>query len=373
MKTNVPKGLILALIVVSLSVYNVWKSSQIAAPANDEVLDVPTFQTSWGKTQHDDDKTEVNSANTNSVQQETTMTSSQAENVANVLVLKENNNVTGNNTNRTDEEERTIGSVFLDLRNASKHISSGNASSLEVIRDPVPHYAKAWSNMSTFAFYGARLRSGYRNQMMAFTILILECLRSGHGQFLMESVRQKDTYGTNDYINFWDLWDVEYWNSFYPQLPRLVRFDPILHDQFDPETYKWYRTKEGNWTDRLGNFYLNPSRPIPYGKQHKLMSAYIKYGKGKGIYATEDGHRHTAEILMLQGAMRPHPDLHEIIENLLHSLDGTKNNDTIEYMTLHARVVRLMMIDSPCILNSSRSEYRWNLQFSLTPFVYLPI
>jgi hypothetical protein len=74
-----------------------------------------------------------------------------------------------------------------------------------------------------------------RHQMIAFTILILECLRQGRGQFLLETVRQKDTYGTNEYIIFWDLWDVEYWNSSYPQLPRLVRLDPILHERMVPD------------------------------------------------------------------------------------------------------------------------------------------
>lgn len=206
--------------------------------------------------------------------------------------------------------------------------------------DGIPDYAKAWSNITTFAFYEARLRSGYRNQMMAFTVLIMECLRQGHGQFLMETVSQKDTYGSNKPINFWELWDIEHWNSFYPALPRLVRFDPDLHDQYDVETSRWYRTDEGNWTDRMQSKYYNkPTRPIPYGKQHLLMTAYIRYSQGAGVYTTSDGHRNPAELLMLRQAMRPHPDLQKIIDSLLQSLLPGGHNSTIEYMTLHARVV----------------------------------
>jgi hypothetical protein len=51
-----------------------------------------------------------------------------------------------------------------------------------------------WPNHTTFAYYKGVLKSGFRNQMMVFTTLILECLRQGHGQFLVESVPPTDTY-----------------------------------------------------------------------------------------------------------------------------------------------------------------------------------
>ena len=68
---------------------------------------------------------------------------------------------------------------------------------------------------------------------MAFSILVLHAKKQGHGQFLLRSLGQKDTYGTNRFIPFAKLWDVAHWNSHYPALPRLVDYDPILHSQFN--------------------------------------------------------------------------------------------------------------------------------------------
>lgn len=92
-----------------------------------------------------------------------------------------------------------------------------------------------WPNISSVAYYPGRFYSGYRNQMMGFTMLILYTLQQGHGQLLLSSIYMKDTYGTNRVIRFQDLWDIPHFNSFYPALPRLVDHDPILHDQFNPQ------------------------------------------------------------------------------------------------------------------------------------------
>ena len=199
-----------------------------------------------------------------------------------------------------------------------------------------------WSNVTSTAFYEGRLRSGFRNQMMAFVILILQAQKDGHGQFLLRSLGQKDTYGTNSFIPFDKLWDVPHWNSHYPRLPRLVDYDPVLHSQFNYDNTRWYRTKDTGSFGSYGVFVTHkPIRPHAFGYQHKLMAAYQRYGIGKGPYAAEGGHRHPAEILMLEGALRPHPDLRRIIEGiaLRSGLVPARNNHTgTGYMTLHARV-----------------------------------
>jgi len=255
-----------------------------------------------------------------------------------------------------------------------------------------------WSNETTLAFYEGRLISGFRNQIMSFMILIFESqgasrssrqvasYRKHHGQILLRSLGQKDTYGTNSFIPFAKLWDVTHWNSHYPRLPRLVDYDPILHSQFNYDNTKWYRTHEivdktttsmttdlqtgviKPANDQFGTYGLfaspSPIRPYGFGYQHKLMAAYVHYGKGKGRYIGDvsSGHlRNPAEILMLQGAMRPHPDLQAILDGLLQnasllepgassSVPSTtttiqmENQSTLPpplqlpYMTLHARV-----------------------------------
>jgi hypothetical protein len=239
-----------------------------------------------------------------------------------------------------------------------------------------------WSNETTMAFYEGRFRSGFRNQIMAFMILIFESQRehsdqdgtSGrrrHGQILLRSLGQKDTYGSNSFIPFAKLWDVAHWNSHYPKLPRLVDYDPVLHSQFNYDNTRWYRTptfvnastslpagiKEPvpNLFGTYGLFAsTKPIRPYAYGYQHKLMAAYTFYGKGKGRYAGNEASsgqlRNPIEILLLQGAMRPHPELQAIVDGLLQNASLLEVGEStaaagmgssplqLDYITLHARV-----------------------------------
>jgi hypothetical protein len=96
-----------------------------------------------------------------------------------------------------------------------------------------------------------------------------------------------------------------------------------------------------------------PMRPYAFGYQHKMMAAYTFYGKGKGRYIGDkaSGHvRNPAEILVLQGAMRPHPELQAILDGLLQKSSLLKTGEStatvgtisaplqLDYMTLHARV-----------------------------------
>ena len=183
-------------------------------------------------------------------------------------------------------------------------------------------FRKAWSNETTYAFAIRKVYSGYRNQVMAFTMLVLRAHQEGHGQFLLESVYMKDTYGTNKFSPFDYYFDVDHWNSYHSQgLPRLVEYDPVLHNQWDPLNKKF----------RLSN--ETYTRPFGYhGRIPKLMSSYVRYAhRGKGQYAV-NGHRNPMEILMFRGALKPHPDLQDILDQIL------KHNFTSNYMTLHARV-----------------------------------
>jgi hypothetical protein len=182
---------------------------------------------------------------------------------------------------------------------------------------------KPWPNLTTFAYAKCNIISGYRNQMMAFTMLVLRAKKGGHGQLLMESVRHKDTYGTNEFLPFDYYWDVDHWNHHYPSVPRMVDYDPILHSQWTHEKGGFHKLEEDNIT--------TPTKPYGFmGKVTALMAGYERYAKGLGKY-TYHGHRDPAEIAMFQGALKPHPDLQIIIDRASKRLGDN-------YMTLHARI-----------------------------------
>eukprot|EP00591_Stephanopyxis_turris_P010318 CAMPEP_0195518750 /NCGR_PEP_ID=MMETSP0794_2-20130614/13589_1 /TAXON_ID=515487 /ORGANISM="Stephanopyxis turris, Strain CCMP 815" /LENGTH=458 /DNA_ID=CAMNT_0040647771 /DNA_START=301 /DNA_END=1677 /DNA_ORIENTATION=+ len=196
----------------------------------------------------------------------------------------------------------------------------------------------AWPNVTTKAFCCAGFYSGFRNQMMAFTGLVFNSLLQNVGQILLESISQKDTYGSNKKIPFEKLWDVPHWNSHYPSLPRLVHYNPVIHDQYDLENQYWYKLPNGTWTDRDGVVaYEKRERPIPSKQQHQFTRQYKRYVEGFTDWAV-DGHRRPEEKLMISSAMRPHPKLREIIEQCQNSLNDGESGGNTEYMTLHARV-----------------------------------
>lgn len=199
----------------------------------------------------------------------------------------------------------------------------------------------AWPNLKSQAYCCDGFYSGFRNQMMGFTGLVFMALANGAQQLVLESIRLKDTYGSNKPIPFEKLWDVPHWNSHYPTLPRLVHHDPVIHDQYDVQAHYWYKLKNGTWTDRGGvNTYEERTRPYSSKKQNHLFGMIQRYMMGKGPML-QDGHRRPEEKLVFAGAMRPHPKLREIIERCQKSLedgDGDGGGGKSEYMTLHARV-----------------------------------
>jgi hypothetical protein len=194
-----------------------------------------------------------------------------------------------------------------------------------------------WSNETTLAYAESKIASGFRNQMMVFTLLILEANRYGHGQVLLDSISQKDLHGSEQFIPFRDLWDIEHWNQHHPQLPRLVEYDPIVHEEFRIVM----KTKFRYWASSMEKY--NSQRVRPYASGSNLLVSYTRYaGKRRGPYIQEGGRRNPAELLMFQGALRPSLYLRQLIDQHVHRLTGrttsSSNNETIDYMTLHARV-----------------------------------
>eukprot|EP00934_Nitzschia_sp_Nitz4_P008564 Nitzschia sp. Nitz4//scaffold126_size65214//26625//27965//NITZ4_006153-RA/size65214-processed-gene-0.24-mRNA-1//1//CDS//3329534680//8554//frame0 len=204
----------------------------------------------------------------------------------------------------------------------------------------------AWSNETTLAFYEGKFFSGFRNQMMAFTMIVFQAIAEGDGQILLQSVRMKDTYGTNRHLAFDKLWDAVHWNAYYPQLPRLVNYNETIHIQYNPKAHPpWNRNSKSQFCSGDGNYCTDsPEKPRTTAKQSKLMGAYTRYAIGKGPHA-EGGHRHPAEKLMLQHAMRPHPDLQTIIQTNIESSPLQQGHS---YMTIHARIEPDMQMHIMC-------------------------
>jgi hypothetical protein len=177
-----------------------------------------------------------------------------------------------------------------------------------------------WKNLTTMAFSEGSMYSGFRNQMQVFTILMLESIQQGHGQFLVETIRMKDLHGTNRYFSFHEMWDVEHWNVYYPQLPRLVLSDPELHDQYNPSKRKPYH-ENGNSILFNGTVVDGvPTRPFYFGPQATALRRYFRYSKGKGEYLGPRGTPNPADILMQTNALRPHPDMRAIVDKFLTTI-----------------------------------------------------
>jgi hypothetical protein len=193
-----------------------------------------------------------------------------------------------------------------------------------------------WANLTTLSSYTPHLYSGFRNQMAVFTILMLESIRRGTGQFLIESIRMKDTFGSNRFVPFQDLWDVEHWNSHYPLLPRLVMSDPVLHDQFDLGKRGPPRDKEGKWLYTNGTRIpedVEASRPAYWGAHQLVLAGFMRYTKGKGPYLGPRRSANPADILMQKGALRLHPDLQALMDNLMSTMKD-EGGAPLEYMTV---------------------------------------
>jgi hypothetical protein len=149
-----------------------------------------------------------------------------------------------------------------------------------------------------------------------------------------------------------DLFDLEHWNTYWPDLPRMVSCDPDIHTDYDCST--------GKWIGGEGPTSWNATHPINLSWKiyapHRLMGRYSGYSKGKGKFAKPD-FPNKVDLLMKTGALRPHPDLQTIIDKMVrrlggsdgnHSTSGTSTGTNTPYMTLHARVEPEMIRHFSC-------------------------
>jgi len=192
---------------------------------------------------------------------------------------------------------------------------------------------KPINDTSVFMKSGVRgFYAGFRNQMMTFTAQIMWARKNNWGQIIYhDSLNFKDTFGSEDFIPFDWLFDVEQWNSYYPSLPRLISCNNLVHSDIDCENKKWLGVRE----EATSPYSLH----IP---QHKLLSHFFRYTNGNGPLATEIH----VDKLMKQGALSPNKELLDHINTFLTFL---AKNGNITFMTLHPRVEPDMVEHPTCL------------------------
>jgi hypothetical protein len=223
--------------------------------------------------------------------------------------------------------------VVLETANHPPPIIKAKPSMTSQEKERLREITKPFANVTTIGFKQQGFPSGYRNQIQAFSAFVVLGGLANHSQILMPTLSYKDTFGSNRFMPFEFLFDVEHWNSFYPALPRMVHCDQELFPNYDCEGKKWLKTDKPTMLHA-------ETRP-----NHHLFSIFMRYsGKQRGPMMAA-GFRNAMELLMIKGALRPHPDLLVIVNRLLGDLGG---NGTVPYMTLHARVEPDMMKHPVC-------------------------
>mmetsp|Transcript_7902 Transcript_7902/g.10047 ORF Transcript_7902/g.10047 Transcript_7902/m.10047 type:complete len:432 (+) Transcript_7902:310-1605(+) len=196
---------------------------------------------------------------------------------------------------------------------------------------------KPFTNVTTVAYPHGPF-GGFRNQYMTFSGIMLMMQSANHSQIIVESIKWKDLFGTNERLRHDLFFDVVHWNSFYPILPRFVEFDAAIYNdvQFIGKTdtspsIRW------NVKDLM-------QATNPYGLAERGLVAQNQYKQYVKKVVEGVQQRNLIDLYMLKGAFRPHPALQNIIEDFLKS-DGVP----VKYMVLHARIEPDMQKHTMCL------------------------
>ena len=167
---------------------------------------------------------------------------------------------------------------------------------------------------------------------MAFFYIVLFAVDNGFQQIYLPSLCYEDYDGSYDtptpHVPHELLFDVVYWNSFYPRLPRLVRYHPSFTD-ISNTTEKWTDNKNPR----------TATKPYP-SPRLDAFTGYVRYRNRWHIA----GKSHPADALSYR-AMQPCPDMRRLLVKKApsvqldlkkSSLTGPDNQKAT--LSLHARV-----------------------------------
>jgi hypothetical protein len=168
---------------------------------------------------------------------------------------------------------------------------------------------------------------------MTFTGIMLMMNAANHSQIIVESIKWKDLFGTNQRLRHDLFFDVVHWNRFYPTLPRFVQYESNANAYSDIQfSGKIDVTPSLRWNVPDP---FQATNPLAIGERGlQAQNQYKQYVK-KVVEGLEQ--RNPVDLMMLQGAFRPHPALQEIIDGFLES-DADGGIVGSKYMVLHARI-----------------------------------
>jgi len=191
------------------------------------------------------------------------------------------------------------------------------------------------------AFYTKRFMAGLCNQYGRFIGIMLLARKNGFDQIIEESINWRDTFGTNTDVHTSKMWDVVHWNSFYPVLPRFVRYEKDIHEDLTiiegenyAESVVKYNVSEGFdiWNSSM------PPRPPPFGlfpnqgeNHYRTLMRKIDHDRAQW----DDKSSLKIYETILKGALRPHPFLQTVIDQTASKLGGLHGQG---YMVIHMRV-----------------------------------
>ena len=202
-----------------------------------------------------------------------------------------------------------------------------------------------------------RFMAGLCNQYQRYIGTMVLAYSLGYRQIIEESIKWKDTYGTDVYIPTSKLWDVVHWNSFYPALPRFARYDKDIHTDLEIVTHQerlegdfLYAWNETNYkVPENHDIWKNVTHPPPLGLNPN--QGEVQYRKLMRLIEFETAHKSKPEELkvyqtIIKGALRPHPFLQDVIDRTVNELSGTNQKG---FMVIHARVEPDMARQQVCV------------------------
>ena len=161
---------------------------------------------------------------------------------------------------------------------------------------------------------------------MAFSAFVMWAGHYGHKQILLETLRHKDTFGTDRMMPFSFLFDVEHWNSYCPRVPRIVSCkNPRNHVNFTD-----FSCLTGKW--KVPNMETAKSPYATGDMSPRLFGSYLRYLKKNGPLAKK-AYRNPIDLAILEGALQPHPDILNVMKSVVHETFGDE-----PYFTLHPRI-----------------------------------
>lgn len=248
-----------------------------------------------------------------------------------------NDDMANNGKGGGDTTTDAVGSETQEDRQTRRRTRQSNTPTKTVAR--VPASTDPDPSLPTIALTEPFFRGGFRNQAMRFNQFMFEARSKNISQILLPSVRWGDQFGGRAILHE-TLFDVEYWNAFYPALPRFVTYNESQHYQWDNSDRLLNMTienplKKGSPTQFLEENARRRTNPYHGGggiMGGKLWNGYKTYTRGLIDRKKE---RDRFEVLIYQ-ALVPSKLLTDKTQELMAHLPEELRSGN--YITLHARV-----------------------------------